>query len=121
LRAHTAGLYCAQAAVELLIGHQRWLCRDDFVDRFVRVVPDSSGAGVVAVVGWRMAVRALAAGRLACSDSEGHVLRLAASIAEGVLVDLGECLCVLDEANIGLVVEAVLRASGRYRAGGEAR
>jgi hypothetical protein len=114
-------LYCAQAAVELLIGHRRWLCRDDFVDRFVRLVPDSCGAGVLAVVGWRAAVRALGAGRLPCSGGEGHVLRLAASIADGVPVDVGECLSVLDEANVGLVVAAVLRASGRYRAGGEAR
>jgi hypothetical protein len=114
-------LYCAQAAVELLIGHQLWLCRNDFVDRFVRVVLDSSGAGVLAVVGWRAAVRALGAGRLPCSDSEAQVLRFAASIAGGVPVDLGECLSVLDEANIGLVIEAVLRASGRYRAGGETR
>jgi hypothetical protein len=114
-------LYCAQAAVELLIGHRRWLCRDDFVDRFVRLVPDSSGDGLWAVVGWRAVVRAVGAGRLACSDSEGHVLRIAASIAEGVPVDLGECLSVLDQANVGLVVEAVLRASGRCVSGGEAR
>ena len=87
----------------------------------MRLRPDSSGAGVLAVVGWRAAVRALGAGRLPCSDSEGHVLRLAASFAEGVPVDLGECLSVLDEVNIGLVVEAVLRASGRHRAGGETR
>lgn len=120
MRAHAAGLYCAQAAVELLIGHRRWLCREDFVDRFVRPVPDSRGGGVLAVVGWRAAVRALGAGRLACSDSEGQVLRLAASIAAGVPVDLGECLSVLDRANIGLVVEAVLRVSGRCRTGGEA-
>jgi hypothetical protein len=60
-------------------------------------------------------VRALAAGRLACSDSEGHVLRLAASLAEGVPVDLGECLSVLDHTNADLVAEAVLRAAGRTR------
>jgi hypothetical protein len=69
----------------------------------------------LAVVGWRAAVRAVAAGRLACSDSEGHVLGLAASLADGVPVDLGECLCVLDQANAGLVAEAVLRAAGWTR------
>jgi hypothetical protein len=113
LRAHAAGLYCAQAAVELLIGHQLWLCRNDFVDRFVRVVLDSSGAGVLAVVSWRDAVCAVGTGRLPCSDSEGHMLRVAASIAEGVSVDLNSCLSTLDESNIGLVVDAVLRANGR--------
>jgi hypothetical protein len=114
LRAHAAGLYCAQAAAELLIGHQQWLLRDDFVARFVRIAPDSRDVPL-AVVGWRAAVRALAAGRLACSDSEGHVLRLAASLAEGVPVDLGECLSVLDHTNADLVAEAVLRAAGRTR------
>jgi hypothetical protein len=113
LRAHAEGLYCAQAAVELLIGHQGWLCRGDFVDRFVRLVPSSAGDGVLAVVGWRAVVRALGAGRLPCSEGEGHMLRIAASIAEGVPVDLGGCLSTLDGANVGLVVDAVLRAAGR--------
>jgi hypothetical protein len=107
-------LYCAQAAADLLIGHQRWLCRNDFVARFIQVVPDSNGR-LLAVVGWRAAVRALAAGRLACSDSEGNVLRIAASLAEGVPVDLRECVSVLDQINAGMVAEAVLRAAGRAR------
>jgi hypothetical protein len=100
-----------QAAVGLLIGHRRWLCRDDFVDRFVGLVPGSGGASL-AVVSWRAAVRALAANRLSCSDSEGYVLRIAASMAEGVAVDLRECLSTLDDANVGLVVDAVRRAAG---------
>jgi hypothetical protein len=100
------------AAVELLIGHQRWLCRDDFVGRFVRVVADPVG-GVFATVSWRAVVRALAAGRLPCSDGEARVLRIAASIAEGVPVDLGGCLSGLDGVSAGLVADAVLRAAGR--------
>ena len=113
MRAHAKGLYCLQAAVELLIGHQRWLCREDFVGRFVAVVPNSAGDGVLAVVGWRAAVRAAGSGRLPCSDSEGHVLRIAASFADGVPVDLNECLSTLDNTAAGLVVDAVLRAAGR--------
>jgi hypothetical protein len=118
LRAHAEGLYCLQAAVELLIGHRRWLCRADFVGRFVRLVPEPAGDGVLAVVAWRAAVRALRAGRLPCSDGEGDLLRIAASIAEGVPVDLYECLSTLDDANIGLVVDAVCRAGGRAASGG---
>jgi hypothetical protein len=110
-------LYCLQAAVELLIGHQLWLRRDDFTARFVRVGPDSVGGDVLAMVVWRAAVRALGAGRLPCSDSEGRVLRIAASLAEGVPVDLGTCVSTLDEANAVLVADAVLRAAGR-RVGG---
>ena len=117
LRAHANGLYCLQAAVELLIGHQRWLCRDDFVGRFVRLVPGLAGGGTLAVVSWRAAVRALAAGRLPCSDGEEHVLRIAAGIAVGVPVDLRECLSILDETNVGLVVDAVRHANGRRVAG----
>jgi hypothetical protein len=113
LRAHAKGLYHIEAAVELLIGHQKWLCRNDFVDRFVRLVPGLSGERVLVVVSWRAAVRALAAGRLPCSDSEGHLLRIAASIAEGVPVNLNECLSTLDKHNISLVADAVLAANGR--------
>jgi hypothetical protein len=105
-------LYCLQAAVELLIGHQRWLVREDFVGRFVRLAPDSAGDGVLAMVRWRAVVRALTAGRLACSDGEGCLLRVAASIAEGVLVDLNQCLSTLDGDGVGLVVEAVRHAAG---------
>jgi hypothetical protein len=114
-------LFCLQAAVELLIGHQRWLLREDFRDRFVRLVPASAGDGVLAVVVWRAAARAVGAGRLSCSDSEAHVLRIAASMAEGVPVDLGTCLSTLDDMNIGLVAEAVRRAGGRAAADARSR
>jgi hypothetical protein len=113
LRAHAAGLYHSEAAVELLIGHQVWLCRNDFVERFVRLFPGLAGDGALALVSWRAAVRVLAAGRLPCSDSEGHLLRIAASIAEGVPVNLNECLSTLDVRNIRLVADAVSHANGR--------
>jgi len=120
LRAHAGGLYCLQAAVELLIGHRHWLCRDDFLGRFVGLVPGQGGEVALAVVSWRAAERALRAGRLPCSGGEGYVLRIAVSIAEGVAVDLGECLSTLDEANLGLVADAVRRAAGRVAPGGVA-
>ena len=41
------------------------------------------------------------------------MLRIAASLAEGVPVDLGTCLSTLDGTNVGLVVEAVRRVNGR--------
>lgn len=120
MRAHAGGLYSLQAAVELLIGHRHWLCRDDFLGRFVGLVPGQGGEVALAVVSWRAAERALRAGRLPCSGGEGCVLRIAASIAEGVAVDLGECLSTLDEANLGLVADAVRRAAGRVAPGGVA-
>jgi hypothetical protein len=121
LQAHARGLYHAEAAVELLIGHQHWLGCEEFVDRFVSVGQAMVGEAVLAVVDWQAAVEAMGGGGLPCSRSEGCVLRIAASIAGGVLVDLGDCLSSLDETNVGLVVEAVLHANGRRGAGGATR
>jgi hypothetical protein len=104
-------VYCVVAAVELLIGHQFWLCREDFVQRFIEV-DTSVGATAVALVDWAAAVRVLNAGRLACSTSQGQVLRVAASLAEGVPVDLREALSGLDQRNLALVAAAVLAAGG---------
>jgi hypothetical protein len=116
LRAHARGLYHAVAAVELLIGHRRWLCRDDFVGRFVWVGRGMAGGGLLAVVDWPAAVKVLAVGGLPCSGSEGCGLRIAASIAADVPVDLGSCLSTLDAVDVGLVVRAVLAAGGRHGA-----
>jgi hypothetical protein len=112
LRAHAAGLLCVMAAGELLIGHAVWLRRNDFVDGFVRRADEPAGEVALAWVDWEAAVRALEAGRLPCSGSEAAVLLLAASVAEGIPVDLGEALSQLDERNLTLVAGAVLRAGG---------
>lgn len=37
LRAHARGIYVLEAAVDLLIAHQRWLDPDDFTRRFVEL------------------------------------------------------------------------------------
>jgi hypothetical protein len=66
----------------------------------------------MAAVEWEAAVAALEAGRLPCSGGEGRILRLAASIAGGVAVDLGSALSGLDERNIAGVARAVLHAAG---------
>ena len=112
MRAHAAGLLCAVAAVELLIGHAVWLRRNDFVHGFVCVVDEFAGESSLAWVDWRAAVTALDGGRLPCSGGEAGVLRVAASVAEGIPVDLSEALSGLDERNLVLVAGAVLRAGG---------
>ena len=121
LRAHAAGLLCAQAAVELLIGHAVWLCRSGFVDRFGTVETDPAlvGQRALAWVDWHAAAAAVQAGRLPCSASEGHILLIAASLAEGVAVDLGDAVTGLDTINGVLVARAVLTAGG-HRAAAEA-
>ncbi len=71
-----------------------------------------AGGSVLAAVDWEAAVAALDAGALVCSSSEGQLLRLAASIAAGVAVDLWAALSGLDEGNAWLVAGAVLHAAG---------
>ncbi len=79
----------------------------------------------MATVDFVAAAGAPEAGVLPCSGSEGRVLRIAASIAEGVPVDLREALTGLDESNAVLAARAVLHAAGHRNlgvaAGGERR
>ena len=93
-----------------------WLLRGDFVRGFVDVVEGANGAPM-AVVDWHGAVDALGGGCLVCSSSEGQVLRLAASIAEGVPADLGEAVCTLDATNAHAVARALLHAAGHRELG----
>jgi 1,6-anhydro-N-acetylmuramate kinase len=71
--------------------------------------------GVFAWFGWTAAVAALQTGRLICSGSERRVLLLAASLGEGVPVDLSDVLTGLDEATTALVVNAIAHAGGHWR------
>jgi hypothetical protein len=101
------------AAVELLIGHQFWLGRADFVERFVEIDTSDAPGLLLASVDWAGAVAGLRSGRLACSRSQGQVLAIAASMADGVPVDLRDALCGLDERAVALVVAAVATMTGR--------
>jgi hypothetical protein len=112
LRAHASGLHHTTAAVELLIAHHCWLHRNEFLDRFVSTGTDFDTGQVTACIGWPTAVMALDRGQLPCSGSEARILRIAASIGEGVPVDLREVLTELDIANTALVAQAVTRATG---------
>lgn len=112
MRASAEGVCALVAAVELLIGHRFWLGRRDFVEQFVErdLGPDGTP---LALVDWEGAVGALTAGPLVCSVSQGQVLRLAASLAVGIPVDLGAAVSGLDENSVELVVAAVLAGNGR--------
>ena len=52
-------------------------------------------------------------GVLPCSDGERQVLLIAASIAEGVPVDLREAAVCLDAVNAARAAQAVCHAAGR--------
>ena len=99
------------AVVQLLIGHATWLRRKDFVDE--SWTPPTIWPGrPCGVGGLAAAVRVLDAGELPCSGSERQLLRIAASLAEGVLVDLGDAVAGLAEVNVGVVGAAVMHGNG---------
>lgn len=117
LRGHARGLHTDEAAVELLIAHRSWLRRDDFVDEFVHnnlshASSPLAVATALAFVDWAAALTALDTGHLPCSSGEAQVLRIAASVAEGLPVDLRDALTGLDATNIRLVADAVMHAAG---------
>jgi hypothetical protein len=114
LRARARGIYPAEAAVELLISHALFLCRNDFRDRFVHDgVSITDGTTALATIDWPAAVTALGTGDLPSSGGEQRILRIAASLAHGIPVDLRDCITGLDHHNIHRVITAVLHASGQ--------
>ena len=112
LRAGAAGLYPLEAACELLIGTS-WLHRDDFAC-FIRTGTSiTDGVTELAEIDWQAAITGRDSGQLPCSGGENRTLRLAASIAAGIPVDLQHALSSLDEISISLVVRAVRHANGQ--------
>lgn len=98
--------------MELVIGHGCWLGRGDFVGEFVDGDGGADGEALRAWIDWTGAAAALDVGRLPGSGSEARMLRIAASLAEGVAVDLGEAVGGLGAHNVALVARAVLHAAG---------
>jgi hypothetical protein len=110
LRACARGIYPDEAAVELLISHAVFLHRADFTSRFITSAARSDGTSLAAV-DWPAAIAALDDG-LPCSGGEQQMLRLAASLAGGIPVNLRDALTSIDGHGTGLVVRAVLHAAG---------
>jgi hypothetical protein len=114
LRACAAGFYPAEAAAELLIAHASWLCRDDFRDGYVDTGTSiTDGITAMAAIDWPTAIAALDTGGLPGSGGERRVLRLAASLADGIPVDLRDAFTGMDTDNVDRAVRAMLHASGR--------
>ena len=103
-----------EAAVELLIGHRWWLVRDDF-RVYVELCRGFHGESMAAI-DWLAVWAALEDGALPCSSGERQVLRVAASIAEGVPIDLRDAVSCLDAVGGVLVARAVLAAGGHHEA-----
>jgi hypothetical protein len=113
LRHQAQGIYCLEAAAELLIAHGTWLHRADFTTGFIILSRGLTDGQWMAAVDWAAAITALAAGHLPCSGGEQRMLRLIASIADGIPADLHDILTGIDHHNIQLLLKAVLHASGR--------
>ncbi len=111
LRAHAQGLCCLAAAAELLIA-QSWLHRDDFTSRFVTVHPGTGSGQPAAVIDWPAVITALGSS-LPCSGGEQRMLKITASLADGIPVDLRDTLTSLDQRNATLVVKAIAHATGQ--------
>jgi ADP-ribose pyrophosphatase YjhB (NUDIX family) len=112
LRACSKGMYCDQAATELLIRHGTWLNRDDFTTRFILTGTGPAG-DITAAINWEEAITALHAGDLPCSSSEAAILGLAASLATAAPVALRHAITGLDQANLYLVINAIRNAGGQ--------
>lgn len=110
LHAGAAGLYSLEAACNLVIS-AGWLHRSDFT-RFVSTSTSLTNGGTeLAHIDWQSVISSRDAGLLPCSSGENRILRLAASIAAGIPVDLNHALCGLDQTSMSLVVRAVRHAN----------
>ena len=99
------------AAAELLIA-QAWLGNEDFASRFVTVCPGLGDGKPMALIDWPAAIRALDAS-LPSSGGEKRMLRITASLADGIPVDLRDTLTGLDDSNVQLLIMAIRRTSGK--------
>jgi hypothetical protein len=111
LQACASGLHPLAAGVSLLISSGASPHRSDFTGRFIK---HAAGSGVaMAAIDWEAAVTALSRGELPCSGGERRLLKLSASLADGVPVDLRDAATGLDSRNIQRLVTAIRHASGK--------
>jgi hypothetical protein len=83
LRHQADGVYCLEAAANLLIAQTR-LHRTDFTIPFMTLGRGLIDGRLMATVDWPAAITALDSGTLPCSGGEQRMLRLTASLADGV-------------------------------------
>ena len=113
LRNSVHGICALQAGIELFIRHGTWLHRHDFCDRFVHLDTSLTNGTELATIDWSAAIAALDTDDLPCSGGEGRMLRVVASLIEGIPVDLRDTLTGLDARNLHLVSQAVQDTAGR--------
>lgn len=118
LRACANGIYPLEAGTELLIASCAFLHRHDFTSRFIEHGTSiSDGTTPMAAIDWAAATTALRNGELPCAGGcgERRILRLSASLAGGIPVDLCDAVTGLDGRNTILLVNAIRQSAGRRR------
>jgi hypothetical protein len=113
LRSGAAGLYPMEAGTALLIEHDVFLARADFTGRFIWQGTSITSGTSMAQIDWSAAITALNAGELPCSGSERQIIKLAASLAAGIPVDLSDAVTGLDDRNIQRLITSIRHASGK--------
>jgi len=113
LRVHAQGLYWLEASAELVIAHRAWLRRPGFASAFIKASRGRAHGRAMAAIDWQAAITTLQAWHLPCSGGEHRILRIGASLAEGIPVGLRDALTGPDERNRVLAAAAVLHAGGR--------
>lgn len=115
LRNWARGLYGAEAAVELLIGHGTWLRRADF-RKAIRL--NREGGTTYAYIDSSRVRQMLSADQLAGSSSELGMLALACGLLDTSTPDqIGSMISNLDSVNLGLLMQAMARARGWHEHG----
>ena len=114
LRAGADALHALEAATGLIIAHASWLAREGLRPASSTSAP----ASPTPAPRWPASSGKPRSTRLAPANSppgrgERRMLHLAASLARDVPVSLGEAITGIDDHNVGLLVKAVLHASGR--------
>lgn len=111
LRNWAEGMAPDRAAVELLIEHDSWLRRGDFLKRCVETFPTEDLPDPdhpVSRIDWEEVDRALEEYAFPASSSAVGILRIAASIGSSrATVNLRDALVGLDSTNSAAVVRAV--------------
>ncbi|WP_306365991.1 hypothetical protein [Nocardiopsis sp. CC223A] len=117
LRNWAEGYTAPLAAVNLLIDHNVWLRRTDFVSRCVHQVPDSElfePDRPLACIDWNKAAKALNRQAFPASSSEVAVLSIAVSLAEDHPVKLRDALVGMDATTTAAVLTAIIAATGHH-------
>jgi hypothetical protein len=108
LRACAQGIYPDEAGIELLIGHDNFLHRDEFTSH----IQTGTSSTPHAAVDWAAVIDLADSGKLPWSGGEQRMIRLMASLAAGIPVNLRHALTGLDDRNTALVIKSMWHAAG---------